>query len=291
MVNLTISVTNKEGAPVANLEKDDFRVLENEKPQRIAMVGAEEVPFNLALLLDWSSSTELERGSMKEAAQGFIRAARPQDRIAVYALVGNLFFVASRLTEDRRELLRRIEAIPEAPGGSPLYDAIALAYAEELAGRRGERNALLVISDGVDNQISHMNAADTRLSDVIASSGLPSQVSFRDLSRAAGEIDTMVYPVLIGSLSGSERLSSQWLSLAKGRLEEVADKSGGRLFEARSLRDLEPVYPAVAAELRSVYSLAYYPSNQGFDGSWRKIEVGVTRQNILVRSRTGYRAR
>ena len=71
----------------------------------------------------------------------------------------------------------------------------------------------------------------------------------------------------------------------------LAEASGGRLFTARSLKDLEPVYAQVAEELRSVYTLAYYPSNQNFDGRWRRIQVRTTRSGLTIRTRPGYYAR
>jgi len=74
-------------------------------------------------------------------------------------------------------------------------------------------------------------------------------------------------------------------------MEELAAASGGRLFSARSIGDLEPVYAQVAEELRSVYTLAYYPKNQNFDGRWRRVEVRVKGLGTRVRTRAGYYAR
>ena len=69
------------------------------------------------------------------------------------------------------------------------------------------------------------------------------------------------------------------------------DASGGRLFPARSVSDLAPVYAQVADELRAVYSLAYYPKNQNFDGKWRRIQVRGKRTGVVLRTRNGYYAR
>jgi VWFA-related protein len=71
-------------------------------------------------------------------------------------------------------------------------------------------------------------------------------------------------------------------------MQELADTTGGRLFVAQSIRDLEPVYPLVAEELRSVYTVAYYPENQNFDGSWREVQVKANRPKSVVRTRSGY---
>jgi VWFA-related protein len=74
-------------------------------------------------------------------------------------------------------------------------------------------------------------------------------------------------------------------------MQDLADASGGRLFPARSVSDLEPVYAQVADELRAVYSLAYYPKNQNFDGKWRRIQVRVKQTGVVPRTRNGYYAR
>jgi VWFA-related protein len=74
-------------------------------------------------------------------------------------------------------------------------------------------------------------------------------------------------------------------------MEQLAEASGGKLFPAASIRDLEPVFPDLTQELRSVYSVAYYPENQQFDGNWRKVAVEVNRQGVVIRARLGYFAR
>jgi len=75
---------------------------------------------------------------------------------------------------------------------------------------------------------------------------------------------------------------------ARDRMQRLADTTGGRLFGAKSIRDLDTVYEQVAEELRSVYTLGYYPSNQEFDGAWRRIRVNVRGVEARVRTRPGY---
>jgi len=153
LVNLMVSVVDNKGSPLLGLQTDDFRVLEDGVPQRIEAVESEEAPFNLAILLDWSGSTSKDRVAMKIAAQRFVDAARPQDRVAVYALVADLFTVISPLTDDHELIKSRVRNVPASTGASPIYDAIVLAYDHELRKLPDERNALIILSDGVDNQI------------------------------------------------------------------------------------------------------------------------------------------
>lgn len=275
LVNLTVSVYDSKGRPLTGLGASDFEVFEDGVPQTVAHAGAEEVPFNLALLLDLSGSTLRDRTAMKEAAKRFIGVARPHDRVAVYALAYDVFQVVSPLTTDRARLEALIDAIPEVGGGTPLYDTIALAYAQEFRRRPAERNALIVISDGVDNRLHEPRA--------------PAAVSFPDLVEAVAAMNMLIYPVFLDPFTRVP--PPAWAKRARENMSWLARTSGGRLFPARSLAELEPVYALVAEELRSVYSLAYYPKNQKFDGAWRKVQVKVKRPHVEVRTRAGYYAR
>jgi Ca-activated chloride channel family protein len=275
MVSLSAAVVERDGRPVTGLKPEDFEVIEDGTPQRVALAGSEEVPFNLALLLDLSGSTRRERDAMKAAASRFIGIARPHDRVAAYALVSNFFVEVAPLSSDRQRLAGLIEAIPDVSGGTPLYDLIALSYGHEFEKLPAERNALIVISDGIDNQVY--------------GTGAPSEISFKRLLQAAGSMNLLVYPVFLDPFTKVP--APGWAARAKRNLQALADVTGGRLFVARSLLDLEPVYPQVAEELRSVYTVAYYPGNQVFDGSWRTVELRVKRPGVRVRTRTGYYAR
>ena len=274
LVNSVLAVNDAQGRPVTDLEAGDFSVLEDGVEQAVTAAGSDNVPFNLAVLLDLSGSTKPDVAPMKAAARGFVEISQPDDRIALYALSGGMFQVVSRLTADRDKLLNRIERLPRVTGPSPLYDVITLAYAEELLGRPGERNALIVISDGIDNQVSKQEA--------------PSSIKFKRLRKAAEEMNAIIYPIFLRS---GERFGRGWSQKARERMQQLADASGGVLFPAASIEDIEPVFPLVEAELRSVYSVAYYPKDQNFDGAWRKVEVQVNRPGVTVRARPGYYAR
>ncbi len=274
MVNMTVTVTDLAGRPVTGLQPEDFRVVEDNAEQKVTFAGSDDVPFNLGILLDLSGSTRPDREAMRAVAQSFVSLLGPRDKLAIYALAGGMFHVVTDLTADRDKLVETIQRLPAVAGASPLYDAMVLAYDEELRDRAGERNALIVISDGIDNQLSHQE--------------MPSTVSFHKLVKAAGEINALIYPIFLRS---GERFGRGWSAKARQRMEQLADASGGRLFPAASIHDLEPVLPELAKELRSVYSVAYYPQNQEFDGSWRKVAVEVNRSGVVIRARPGYFAR
>jgi Ca-activated chloride channel family protein len=275
LVNLQVAVYDEDGAPIAGLGPQDFQVSEDGIPQDISAVEAGDKPFNLALLLDLSSSTQRNRNEMKQIAARFLSVAQPSDKVAAYVLANNWFGVISRLTTDRDLLARRIADLPDLSGGSPLYDAMVLAYNEELAKLPNERNALVVISDGIDNRLYGI--------------GQPSTVSLTDIKRAAAKMNALLYPVFLGpreeDLSKGSRPYEAYM-----RFKETAAEAGGRVFSAASLKEFDEVYDEIGTELRAVYSLSYYPKNQNFDGQFRQVDVSVSRAGATARTRPGYTA-
>jgi VWFA-related protein len=282
LVQLTLSVTDREGRPVLGLNAADFAVIEDGKPQRISNVLSEEAPFNLVLLLDCSSTTEGSRPAISEAARRFVGVARHNDRVAVHAFAHTRFLVLSRLTTGHEAAKDSLDVIDALAGGTPLYDSIVLSYADEISRLRQQRNAIVVLTDGLDNSIY--------------SAGLPSVISFSELEKAAAEMDALIYPVILDPLRSFRSKPElhakalKWKSLVVYRAEELAKTTGGRVFYASSIQDLEPVYEQVAAELRSVYTLSYSPSNQTFDGQWRRVRSRVKGARVTARTRPGYYA-
>ena len=284
LVQLSAAVVDPMNRPVSGLGPEDFEILEDGIEQEIGIVQDTEAEFNLVLLLDCSTSTLIDRKAVLEAARQFVLTARPSDRVGIYVLSDAYLHVVSPLTPDREVLLRTINQIPRLSGGTPLYDAITLSYAQELSRRRWERNALIVISDGMDN-------------DLLArwSRSVPSEVPFEDLLRAAAEMNSAIYPIFLEPDEPGVRTERRWrerlrrsTDQARERMQKLAAATGGRLFRAESIGDLDEVYGQVAEELRSVYTLGYYPSNQEFDGAWRRIRVNVMNADARVRTRPGY---
>ena len=306
MVNLSVSVTDEDGMPVTDLDESSFEVIEGGVAQQLVSMTTGDAPFNMVVLLDMSASTIEERAGMKLVARRFVASARPEDRIAVYTLGNELFTEVSPLTSDRDDLAQRIDALPPMSGGSPLYDSIVLAYNEELRARAGQRNALVIISDGVDNQLGvllykpipenkkknkrwleYQERADQARRDLLAAA---SEIEFGNLRQAAGRIETLIYPFLVRHGSSERSFRRPVEEAAKNNMEALATASGGRVFYAAPEDQIDP-FREVAEELRSVYTLAYYPQNQEFDGAWRPVEVRVHRPGVTVRTRKGYVAR
>jgi Ca-activated chloride channel homolog len=214
------------------------------------------------------------RDVMKQAARDFIELARAQDRIAIYALAGDLFHVITPLTSERSKLAGHIDALPNVAGTTPLYDAIALSYLQENLHRSERRTALVVLTD----------ALDTSLAPHVINGG--SQLSFADLKRMLAELRVIVYFILVPSPPGPHARAG----IAIRRIAELAAATGGKAFHARATADLTPVYRQVAEQLRGTYAIAYHPRNQNFDGSFRKVSVLVRKTGLTARTKPGYHA-
>jgi Ca-activated chloride channel family protein len=275
LVNLSISIKDDSGKPVAGLAASDFEVLEDNVPQKVDFAGAEEVSANVAFLIDLSGSTQTQRTVLKDAVTRFLGILRPKDKAALYAIANDLFYVLSRLSPERQAIQGVLDRLGRVSGGSPVYDSIWLAYAEELKARPGERNALIVISDGLDNQIDQ--------------SGTGSEVSYKKLRDALALADLLIYPVVLDPFTLGPAPSRN--TTASRRMEELAEITGGRTFPSKSLEAMAPVITQVGEELRSLYTVAYRPSNQEFRGEWRKVEVRLKKPGLKLRSRSGYVAR
>lgn len=272
MVNLTVPVYDRNGRPVVDLAREDFTVREGGIQQEVHVATTDDAPLNLAILLDLSGSTARDRDAMKQAALRFAQLAREGDRVGIYAIAESVFHTLAPLSEDIGAVRATLAELPALrDGGSPLYDSILLAYAQAFGDRPYERNALVVISDGLDNRISKQNA--------------PSSLKIGQLVRAADQMHAILYPIYLRS---AERFNPKWVAAGREALETLSAAMGGRVFPANSIQDLEPVFPLVERELRGVYSVGYYPKNQEFEGEWREVVVDVKRKGLEARARPGY---
>jgi len=164
-------------------------------------------------------------------------------------------------------------------GGTAYYEAMWFTLTEVLAPFQDERNAVVVMTDGVDNSISAAYPA-------------PSRVSFRQMLEAILESGTLVYPIYLDT--EEENFRNHWgetaevYALARTQLQQVADASGAMLYVASRVEDLAGVYQKIIAELRTVYGLAYYPTQVEHSNQWRRVKVTSRRPGVIIRTRRGY---
>ncbi|MEK6325280.1 MAG: VWA domain-containing protein [Acidobacteriota bacterium] len=281
LVNLNVSVTNRAGVALANLKAEDFEVAENSQPQKIEFFQATTAPFNLVLVLDLSGSIKDKLDVVKSAALRFVEVLGPHDRIAVVTFTDEIR-VVSQLTNDRDELKRRIKAVDRSQGGTAFYEALWFSLLDTLGGTRGQRNAIVVMTDGVDSSLDRYNPMESR-------------VSFNQLARRLEESDVIVFPIYLDTeyeeVFERGNSSSEAYAIARDQLERIGELTGGQIFKAEKVGDLSGVYKQVAAAIRTVYSVGYYPTNADRDGTFRRVRVGVNRADAAVRTRKGYYAK
>lgn len=285
LVNLFFSVRDRKGAYVSNLGKDEFTVYEDGKPQEIRFFSREtDQPLTLGLLVDVSRSQEALIEIERSASSRFLqRVLRPKDMaflmsFGVDAELLQDFTASAALLARALDRLRLNAGVSGmSPTGSPLplpgggrgtvlYDAVWLAAREKLRGEVG-RKALIVITDGVD---------------------VGSRVKLHEAIEEAQRSDAIVYVILF---EDPRYTSWQYGGVSgEGPMRRIAEETGGRVFRVSRRESLDDIYDTIQTELRSQYSIAYAPSNQARDGSFRRIEVKTKNRDYRVQVRRGYYA-
>jgi len=278
LVNLNVSAVDNTGRAVPGLRKEDFSVFENGNRQEIAFFEANSTPLSVLVVLDLSGSTEQKIKLMRKTASKFIDSFSPSDRIAI-ATFTRRFQLVSNFTSDHKLLKHRIDDIKNRGGGTAYYDAVWTSL--DVLDRAGNsRKALVVITDGVDNYLQNPNR-------------WPTEHKFEDLLDRASEDDVTVYPIYLDTEAEEQgrhfkmNIHRQY-ETARSQVQSIADQTGGAVIQAADGSQLEAAYKTVAAELHTLYSLAYAPADLKRDGKWRKIEVRVDRPNVNVKARRGF---
>ncbi|HKN83596.1 MAG TPA: VWA domain-containing protein [Pyrinomonadaceae bacterium] len=248
LMRFNASVTDRNGRAIGGMRESDFTVWENGIQRRITSVAPANEPFNLVLLLDVSGSVEERMDFIRKAARDFLRTTSPQDRISIISFRDDIQ-VISDFSTDRQMLSKKLDEI-DAGGGTALYDALGYVLSEPLKKLRGERTAIVVMSDGDDNK-----------------SFLP----FPAILEALTESGALVYPLYVpsGLIPESsvpkpeitiDPLRTRYLTLTTRAEEEgrkLAAASGGVYYPIRRLEDLQKAYDDVVAQLRSAYTITY----------------------------------
>ena len=282
LVTLNISVIDRStNRGLMGLNQPDFKLFEDGQEQRIVQFESSAAPFDLVLLIDLSGSTKEVLKLIRAAALRFVSAARPADRIAVITFAGEAK-VVSELTADRELLRQRIETIDTARGDTKLYDATNFAMAEILKQtKNARRTAIVLMSDGLDGTIPGISGQ------------VGSQTSYGETLRNIQEFDGVLYTLWLNTeYEAMSPLDTQPEAFDTGhdRMKEMADAGGGIFYRVEKLTDLAGAYEQVVADLGTVYSLAYKPSNSSRDGHWRAIRININRANAVPRGKRGYYA-
>lgn len=281
LVTLNLSVIDRNtNRGLVGLTQSDFKLFENGTEQRILQFDSSAAPFDLLLVIDLSGSTRDVIKLIRAAALRFVEAARSSDRIGVITFAGQAN-VISPLTLDRQSLRERISLMDTAPGDTKLYDALDVAVAQsQKDAKNPRRTAIIVMSDGLDGSIPGVQ-------------GDGSKLSYEALLSRVAEFDGVVYTLWLNTTYealNEKDTQPEAFDTGYDRMKEMADKGGGVFYEVERLEDLAGAYERVVADLGTVYSLAYRPSDKARDGKWRAIKVNVSRPAAIARGKRGYYA-
>ena len=277
LVNLFATVRDKNKRVITDLKQDDFKIFEDGHEEKISFFSKEvTLPITLGLLLDTSVSEAGNLPTIQDAGGRFLRRVmRKGDEAMIISFDVDVDLLAD-FTDDKNILQRAINKarigsantgiIGNNPGpigsgqsgGTNLYDAIYLACAEKLNGEAG-RKAVVIVTDADDTG---------------------SKVKLEEAIEAAQRTDTVVHILLVidPRYGGNS-----------GVAHKIADETGGRVITVRSEKNIEDAFDQISEELRSQYTLGYYPTNNARDGKFRKIRVDVAK-DLKALTRRGYYA-
>ncbi len=264
-VRVVFTVTDRHGHYIKDLQKDDFKVIDDQKPAELRSFRSEtDLPLQVGLLVDASNSVRDRFKFEQEAAIEFLNAIiRPHyDKAFVIG-----FDATPEVTQDFTDSTEHLSAgvrMLRPGGGTAMYDALYFSCRDKLLKQEQTgpvRRAIILLSDGEDN-LSH--------------------VTREEAIEMAARAEVIVYTI------------STNISGMKGKgdkvLERIADATGGRAFFPFQMRDVSDAFLSIQEELRSQYAVAYKPANFATDGRYRTIEILAQAKGLKVRTRKGYYA-
>ncbi len=263
VVDLHVSVIDKQGNLVTTLPQSAFRVYENGVQQNIRLFRREDIPVSMGIVIDNSASMKDKRAKVAAASLALVKASNPQDEVFIVDFSDD-FFLDQPLTNDIRKLQAALGRI-DARGGTAMRDAIDLSINYVKKDGKKHKKVLLVITDGNDNM---------------------SRVTLEELIPKAQRSGVLIYS--IGLLTEETPKDAH---AAKRALKALAEASGGLDYYPKELADVETITPQIANEIRNQYLIEYSPTNPTLDGSFRQIKVAVNAPgHPNVRTRNGYYA-
>lgn len=296
LVRVNVGVVDQRGRPITTLDKSDFKIFEDGSAQEILRFEAVSAPFSVVMLLDMSGSTKSFRQNIRLSAARFLDALGPQDRVAVVEFYSKINLL-NDFTTNRATASHSI-SVANGSGDTDLYKALLFSL-ERLAKEDSRRKAVVVLTDGVDTK---MRDEDRKFLAALRPEAMASALkpeTSEPLNRILNRSDLQgvtIYPLALPTgdparLADPTPLQIALYSAARSRLSLIAERTGGTINQIERLDQMATLYAAVAADLRTLYTIEYQPANVKRDGKWRAIKVEVANPDLVSRSRTGYFAR
>ncbi|HEX6278546.1 MAG TPA: VWA domain-containing protein [Pyrinomonadaceae bacterium] len=317
LVTIPVRVMDRRGRFLPGLVRNNFKVFEDGLEQEIALFSNDSQPFTVALVLDMSYSAKFKAAEIQNAAIEFIDQLRPDDRVTVIAFDEEVHILCDP-TSDRKAIYGAIRKARISTGTS-LYEAVDLTINHRLRDIEG-RKAMVLFTDGVDTSSRRSNDLDNlrdameidtiiypirydTYADVqrIKNNPLPQEIPQKTGTGGTPRGSTppiiptknptgLPFPIpAIGMGTPSDKgTTPEEYARGEEYLNQLAIRTGGRIFVADTLVNLSSAFAKIASELREFYSLGYYPTDEGQPGKVRKIKVKVDQPNAAVKARDSY---
>jgi VWFA-related protein len=263
-VVLHVTVVDEHNRLVNGLDRNDFSVLEDGKPQNVTSFRHEDIPVAMGIVIDNSGSMRDKRPAVNQAAINLVKASNPKDEVFVVNF-NDEYWLDQDFTGEVPKLQEALDRI-EARGGTALYDAVVASADHLKKNARLDKKVLLVVTDGEDN------ASRESLEQTVRS--------------LQAENGPTVYTIGILSGEGHQRR-------AKRALQEIAEQTGGVAFFPKDLNEVDNISRQVAHDIRNQYTIGYKPSTPQSVGGFRTVKVVAKNKNykqLQARTRSGYYA-
>ncbi len=296
IVRLNIGVVDQRGRPITTLGKNSFTLYEDGVKQDISSFVAAPAAFSVVMMLDMSGSTKGFRQNIQLSAARFLDALGPDDRVAVVE-----FYSKVNLLNDftaNRSIAAHSIGVANGGGETDLYRGLSFAL-DKLAKEGSRRKAIVVLTDGVDTEAQSDDRkfleklADDQVSDAIKPemNALLNKILNRSDSQGV-----TIYPLALPTgdparLADPTPRQIALFKAARNRLKIVADRTGGTLNSINRLEEMGKLYALIAADLRTLYTVEYQPTNDKRDGKWRTVKIEVADPELISRTRQGYFAK
>jgi Ca-activated chloride channel family protein len=302
LVTIPVSVMDRDGRYVPNLQKEDFRIWEDNVEHDVAFFASVDKPFSVVLMLDTSPSTQFRLEEIQDAAISFVNQLRADDKVMVVSFNSDVK-VLCEFTTDRSKLQRAIYRA-RTDSGTSIYDAVDIVINRHLNHTSG-RKAIVLFTDGVDTTSDNATYEST-VTDAQELDALIYAVQFNTANDMGGmvqmpQVQIDVLGQIIGGIFGGgggggpigrprrpRGTSRADYEIGNRYLIDLANSTGGREYRADTLQNMSSAFANVAEELRRQYSVGYYPKRPPEAGQRRMIRVRAKQPNLAVRSRDSY---
>src|SRR5689334_8962379 len=268
LVMLDVTVVDQSNKPVMDLKQDNFQVIEDKLPQTIAFFSKDQVPVSLVFAIDTSGSMRSKLDTVIKASVNLVKESRKDDEIAVMEFKDQPILL-EEFTGDTADVIDTLQSLV-ASSQTAMLDALYVG--SDYASKEGKnrRKAIILVTDGLDKD---------------------SYYKFNEVVDHLRETDVQIYLIgFISDLDGDRGLFRKSdKDKAEGLLKKLAEETGGRAFFPRELSETHTIAQQISTDLRTQYSIGYYPTNTKKDGAFHPIRVAVSAgdRRIVARTRNG----